>query len=165
MEQSRPDRDLPEDEREDWIDFMVDLARYERELFRLFDAPGHEGQAWPGTGTDDRALVLQPCLALAQYRFPVAGYYHEVRAGRSPEFPVKSPSHVVILRRDYQTATYPVSPLHHRFLHALQQHHTVAHALADIALWSRRPLDAVVHSWTTEVRNAWIDAGFFALSA
>ena len=32
--------DVDPKEREDWIDFMVDLARYERELFRLFDAPG-----------------------------------------------------------------------------------------------------------------------------
>ena len=35
----------------------------------------------------------------------------------------------------------------------------------DAAAWSRRPLDAVVHSWTTEVRSSWIDAGFFALRA
>lgn len=165
LQQTRPDRDLPEDEREHWIDFMVDLACYERELFRLFDAPGHEGGAWPDAGTDDRLLALQPCLALAQYRYPVARYYHEVRAGRSPECAAPSPSHVVILRRDYQTATYPVSPLHHRFLCAVRQHHSIEHALADIAAWSGRPLAAVVHSWTTEVRRAWIDAGFFAVRA
>jgi hypothetical protein len=43
LEASRPDRDRPAGEREDWIDFMVDLARYERELFRLFDAPVSPG--------------------------------------------------------------------------------------------------------------------------
>lgn len=163
LQQSRPDRDLPEDEREEWIDFMVDLACYERELFRLFDAPGHEGRVWPGAGTEDRLLTLQPCLALAQYRYPVARYYHEVRAGRSPGLPARSPSHVVILRRDYQTATYPVSPLHHRFLCALRQHHSIEQALADIAAWSRHPLEAVARSWATEVRGPWIDAGFFVV--
>ena len=165
MQQSRPDRDLPEDQREHWIDFMVDLARYEHELFRLFDATGHEGQPWPDADADDSALVLQPCLTLARYDYAVARYYHEVRAERSPAFPAKAPSHVVILRRDYQTATYPVSPLHHRFLCALQLHREVKRALADIAAWSGRPLDSVIHSWATEVRRAWIDAGFFVLSA
>lgn len=164
LQQSRPDRDQPEDLREDWIDFMVDLAQYERELFRLFDAEGHEGCAWPDASTDDRLLVLQPCLVLARYGYAVAGYYHEVRAGRSPAFPPKAPSQVVILRRDEQTATYPVSPLHHRFLCAVQRHGEVPRALADIAAWSGRPLEAVIHSWTTEVRRAWIDAGFFVRS-
>jgi len=84
LEQTRPDRDLPE--REDWIDFMVDLAHYERELFHLFDAPGHEGQPWPNSNIDDSTLILQPALVLAQYRYPVAWYYHEVRAGKNPSF-------------------------------------------------------------------------------
>lgn len=161
LEESRPDREFGEDGRETWIDFMVDLAHYERELFRLFDAPGHEGQAWPGIDADDRELILQPCLVLAEYRYPVAWYYHEVRAGKSPGFPPQSRSHLVLLRRDYQTSTYPVSPLHFRFLTALQRHGSIDLALADIATWSRRPLDAVTHSWATEVRGPWIGAGFF----
>lgn len=164
LEETRPDRDQPHHAREPWIDFMVDLAHYEHALFRLFDAPGDEGRPWPDAGTDDRALVLQPCLALAQYRYPVARYYHEVCAGRSPELPERAPSQLVILRRDHQTATYPVSPLHHRFLHSLQQQRSVAQALADVAAWTRRPLDDVVLSWRTDVRSAWIDAGFFALA-
>jgi hypothetical protein len=161
LQRSRPDRDLPEDEREDWIDFMIDLAHYEHALFRLFDAPGHEGRPWPEADVDDRALVLQPCLTLAEYRYPVAWYYHEVRAGRSPEFPAALPSQVAILRRDHRTATYPVTPLHYRFLQALRDHGHVERALADIAAFTGRPRDAVVRSWTDDVRGAWIEAGFF----
>jgi hypothetical protein len=161
LSQARPDRDLPEDERADWIDFMVDLAHYERELFRLFDAPGHEGEPWPSVDSDDSRLILQPCLALAQYRYPVAGYYHEVRAGRRPEFPAPSPTHLVIARRDHHTTTYPVSPLHRHFLALVGEHGSVERALAEIAAWVQRPLDAVMHSWTTEVRGPWIEAGFF----
>lgn len=165
MEDTRPDRDLPEDEREGWIDFMVDLARYERELFRLFDAPGHEGRPWPDASCDDAALILQPCLTLAHYRYPVAPYYHEIRAGRSPAFPEAAPSHVVILRRDHQTFTYPVTPLHLRFLERVRDLGDIHRALADIAAWTQRPLDAVARSWTRDVRRPWIEAGFFVGSS
>ena len=90
LETSRPDRALSPDDREDWIDFMVDLARYERELFRLFDAPGHEGGVWPTADVPDARLVLQPCFALAQYRYPVAWYYQEVRHERAPRVPPRA---------------------------------------------------------------------------
>lgn len=161
LEESRPDRDLAANEREDWIDFMVDLARYERELFRLFDAPGHEGGVWPTGDAADADLVLQPCLALAQYRYPVAWYYHEVRHGRSPEFPPAHPSYVAIARRNYLTATFPLNAVHHQFLCALQKLGSVDDALAAVALEFNRPLADVRRSWDTAVREPWIQAGFF----
>lgn len=161
LEDTRPDRDLPEDQREDWIDFMVDLTRYECELFRLFDAPGHEGGEWPELTTPDDVLVLQPCLTLATYSYPVAWYYHEIRAGRTPDFPPEMLSHVVILRRDHQTATFPVTPVQFRFLEMLRNGNRISHILESIAHWTGKPLELVAHSWQTEVRLAWIAAGFF----
>jgi hypothetical protein len=161
LEASRPDRDRPAGEREDWIDFMVDLAHYERELFRLFDAPGHEGAPWPSADVPDEALVLQPCFALGAYRYPVAWYYHEVRAGRQPAFPPARPSYVAIARRDYVTSTFPVSSVHHRFLAALARTGSVAEALSEVAAAANRPLGEVAASWEREVRRAWLEAGFF----
>lgn len=161
LEDSRPDRERPIEQREDWIDFMVDLARYERELFRLFDAPGHEGQPWPSPAVDDERLVLQPCLTLGEYRYPVAWYYHEVRAGRSPEFPPRRSSYVAIVRRDYSTTTFPISVVHFRFLAALARVCSVPEALAEIAAAERRSLEEVTRSWATQVRTPWLDAGFF----
>jgi hypothetical protein len=170
LEETRIDRDRPVEAREDWIDFMVDLARYERELFVLYDAPGHEaglppGCQWPAPDTDDAALTLQRCLVLKHYRHAVPWYYHEVRAGRRPGFPPPAEMHAVILRRDYRTVTYPVGPLHFRFLEAVRARGNVAAALADVAAWTGRPLEAVVRSWQSEVRRPWIDAGFFVADA
>ncbi len=161
LAESRPDRDLAADEREDWIDFLVDLARYERELFRLFDAPGHEGGVWPTGHEADAQLVLQPCLALAQYRYPVAWYYHEVRHARSPGFPPAHPSYVVIARRNYLTATFPLNPVHYQFLCGLQKLGSVDGALAAVALEFKRPLAQVRDSWHATVRESWMRAGFF----
>lgn len=161
LQGNRPDRENPEAEREDWIDFLVDLARYERELFHLFDAPGAEDRPWPDASAEDSELVLQPCLALAHYRYPVAWYYHEVRAGRDPAFPPRADSRVVLLRRDYHTTTFPVSELHYRFLTLLQQCGSIDTALEAIAAWTGRPLEAVRQSWQADVRLAWMEAGFF----
>ena len=164
LEESRPDRDAAAPEREDWIDFIVDLARYERELFRLFDAPGHEGRAWPTGEAADADLVLQPCLALAQYRYPVAWYYHEVRHGRSPKFPPAHPSFVAVARRNYLTANFPLNAVHFQFLCALQKLGSVEGALAAVALQFNFPLAQVRSSWCTAVRAPWIEAGFFILN-
>lgn len=161
LERTRPDRDLPQEQRESWIDFMEDLSRYECELFRLFDAPGHEGGEWPGITTPDHRLILQPCLTLATYRYPVAWYYHEIRAGRRPVFPPQTISHTVILRRDYQTATFPVTQFQYHFLEKIRERKNISQGLKEIAHWAIQPLERVAHSWKTEVRPAWIAAGFF----
>jgi len=158
---NRPDKDLEASEREAWIDFMIDLASYERALFHLFDAPGHEGKPWPTGHEPDEDLVLLPSLALGQYRFPVAWYYHEVRAGNSPPHPGPAPQYVAIARRDFQTTTYPLSPFHHRFLMVVKERGSIDAALKDLAAWSKRPLEDVRHSWRTDVRQGWIGAGFF----
>lgn len=165
MEANRPDRDLPPEQREDWIDFMVDLAHYEYTLFTLFDAPGHAGAGsdagWPDAGCDDAALVLQPCLALARYRYPVAAYYHAVRAGHAPDFPAAAASHLVVLRRGFRTATYPVTPLHFRFLEYIRDQGEVPAALSAIAAFTSRDREAVARSWARDVRGPWLEAGFF----
>lgn len=49
LQATRPDRDLPSDEREPWADFLVDLARAERTFWEVYDGPGVEGVALPGT--------------------------------------------------------------------------------------------------------------------
>ena len=163
LEETRPDRDAPESEREDWINFMVDLAHYEHTLFDLFDAPGQEEEKQPNRETPDEKLKLQPCLTLAQYRYPVAWYYHEVRADKQPQFPVRAQVGMVILRHNYQTTTFPISHLHLRFLSSLKQLESVDSALLDIASWTQQPLSQVTQSWQSEVRQPWLEAGFFAL--
>jgi Putative DNA-binding domain len=165
LESSRPDRNLPPEEREDWIDFMVDLARYERELFRLFDAPGHEGGVWPSAEVSDAHLVLQPCLVLAQYRYPVAQYYQAVRQRRAPGYPPAQANYLVIARREYLTATFPLSQVHFLFLSAIGKLGSIDVALEAVAVELGRPLAQVRRTWVDEVRESWIQAGFFVASA
>ncbi len=161
LEEARPDHDRPPDARETWIDFMVDLARYERLHFRLFDAPGHEGRPWPTPELADDRLILQPCFALESYRYPVAQYYHAVREDPEAAFPPQQESHVAVLRRNYAVTTFPITRVHTTFLQHLQASGSVDAALAHVSEVLGKPREQVRRSWTDAVRTPWIEAGFF----
>lgn len=161
LSQNRPDRNKPVDAREPWIDFMLDLASYEYALFRLFDAPGHEGNMWPDANIADEYLILQPCFVLDQYRFPVAHYYHQVRDKKNPASPPKQTSYVVIIRKDYMTSSFPINRVHFLFLSEMQRCGEIGQAIECVAKKLQRNTKEVFDSWQQEVRSAWINAGFF----
>lgn len=161
LNNTRPDRNHADKEREGWIDFLVDLARYERLHFLLFDAPGHEGQPWPNPEVSDNRLVVQPCLELGSYRYPVAWYYQAIRGEPSVPIPPAAQSYVAVLRQDYRVCTYPINRVHYLFLTHLKECRDVNSALATVAQEVDRPLAEVKGSWQNEVRDRWIGAGFF----
>jgi hypothetical protein len=160
---NRPDRDLPEPEREGWIDFMIDLAGFERAIFAMFDAPGHEGKPFATHDAPDAELRLQPCFALGAYRFDVAGYYHAVRRGESPPLPATEPSHFALVRTDYVTRTVPLSATHHGFLEAMLSGADVDGAIAAVAERLGADPEQVRASWRAAngSRARWIEWGFF----
>ena len=157
LQDTRPDADAPEP----WVDFMIDLARYERALFVLFDAPGHEGKRWPTPATPDANLVLQPCFAIGSYRFPVAQYYHSVTDEAAPSLPPMLDSYVAIARFDYMTSSFPISRLHHQFLEVIQQTGSIDDALARLAEQVQVPEVEVRAALTHQIRNKWIANRFF----
>lgn len=164
MEGARPDRDAPPEEREPWFDFMVELARFERQIFTLFDGPGHEGRPLATADTPDAALRLQPAFALGAYRYPVHAYYHVVRdCGDAPLPPLRQ-SHVALVRTDYLTRTIPLSAPHHRFLSAMTEGGSVEDAIGATAAFLGVSSDAVRASWQApeSARGRWIAWGFFA---
>jgi hypothetical protein len=163
LEQDRPDRGRPEPERERWIDFMVDLARFERLIFTLFDAPGHEGRPFAGPETPDDRLRLQPAFAVGAWRFPVAAYYHSVRRCEEPPLPPPRASFAALARTDYLTRTIPLAEPHHVFLSAMAGGGGVAEGLAAVARHLGTPLEAVRRSWEDPggMRERWLAAGFF----
>ncbi len=153
LDSARPDRDLPVEERESWIDFMVDLAGFERLVFAMFDAPGHEGRPFATAATPDGRLRLQPAFALGSYRYPVAAYYHAVRQQQPAPLLTAAPSHVALVRTDYVTRTIPLSDPHYRFLEAVAEGGTVEHGLAALGDEARALFQST--------RQHWLDWGFF----
>lgn len=161
LEDSRPDRDLPT--RESWIDFIVDLARFERAVFATFDCPGAEDLTLATHDTADAQLRAQPSLTVDQYRYPVAWYYHEVREKRAPNPPQAMPSCVAVVRKEYQTITVQVSHPHYLFLSAMCAGHSVDDALSHVAETLGTEKAQVTAAWKTakDIRADWIETGFF----
>jgi hypothetical protein len=163
LDESRPDRDRPPEEREVWIDFMVDLARFERQMFVMFDAPGHEGKPFATSATPDARLRLQPAFAIGAYRFPVAAYYHAVRQKQPVELPLTEASYAALVRTAYVTRTLMLSELDHLFLKAMVDDGGVDEGIDAVARHLEASPEDVRRSWASEQgsRRRWIDCGFF----
>jgi len=159
MEANRPDGAA----REPWVDFMIDLARFEYAVFAMFDAEGNEGRPFATADTPDSALRLQPAFALGSYGFPVADYYHAVRRGEEPPLPMPAPSHVALVRTDYIIRTIPLSGTHHAFLAEMLAGHGVEASLGTVAARFGLELESARGSWREAQgsRGRWIEWGFF----
>lgn len=162
LSDNRPDRDLRAAERESWIDFMIDLARFERQVFALFDAPGHEGKPFADPETPDGRLRLQPCFDIGAYDFPVPAYYHAVRENREAPLPPAGRSFAALVRTDYVTRTIPLSEPQFLFLQAMAGGAGVDGAAETVARHLGTMANEVVESWhASGQRRRWIDWGFF----
>jgi Putative DNA-binding domain len=160
--ESRPDRDLAPAERETWIDFMIDLARFERQVFAMFDAPGHEGKPFADAATPDESLRLQPCFDLGAHRYPVPAYYHAVRRGEPAPLPPAARSFAALVRTDYVTRTIPLTEAQYLFLEAMAEGGGVGDGIEALAWHLATKPDLVRESWRSSGdRRRWIDWGFF----
>ncbi len=161
MEANRPEPEA----REPWVDFMIDLARFEYDVFTMFDVSGNEGHPFATAATPDHALRLQPAFSSRAYRFAVAGFYHAVRRGEAPSHPVpfRSPSYLALVRIDYVTRTIPLSEPQYELLEALKIHGRIDAALGIVS--ARFGLDPIAAQrlWDgpTGCREQWIASGFF----
>lgn len=160
---TRPDANLPPEKQESWVDFMIELVRFERQIFVLYDAPGHEGRPYANANIPDNELVLQPCLELGAFHFEVAQYYHQVRAGGRPELPKARPSYIALVRKDFRTQTLNLTYGQYRCLQMMTSGAGLPDALANISLETGRPLDEIERSWRAVggPRQRWIKAGVF----
>jgi hypothetical protein len=162
--ENRPDRDLPPAGREAWIDFMIDLACFERQVFAMFDAPGHEGRPFAAADSPDERLRLQPCFDLGAYGFPVAAYYHSVRLNQTALLPPAGPSFVALVRTDFVTRTIPLGEPQYRFLEAMAAGGGVEDGIEAAARICRASPESVMQSWhSSGDRQRWLDWGFFIL--
>lgn len=156
LQASRPDADAPEP----WIDFMIDLARFEWEVYLMFDAEGHEGKPYADEKVPDQELRLQPCFKLLEYRFPVGAYYHGVAQEGNPEVPAPQHTYLALCRKNYRTGIFQLLHQQHFLLNLLKQDHTLDQALQATAAHFRTELSVAETAWQTW-KAAWLAAGFF----
>lgn len=130
LSRTRPDRDLPAEAREGWVDLIIDLTQFERTFIEVLDGPGTENgpavcladlpeapdDAWLAA-----TLVTAPCLRLLHTRFPVHDYVEGVRRGQDMAVPGPRPTLLAVSRRDYVVVVNELEPAAYRVLQALAQ--------------------------------------------
>ncbi|HEY2893836.1 MAG TPA: DNA-binding domain-containing protein [Pirellulales bacterium] len=108
----------------DWGQFVVELARLEQAIDRIFDGPGPENlprfklSTTPGA---DVRLAFVPGFELHDFQYPVSTYYTDWKAGNASTWPGPQPQFLALLRRDYIVRRYELSSLQFELLDALQR--------------------------------------------
>ena len=155
LQEQRPDRQA----RETWIDFVIDLARFERQVFTLFDAPGAEGLPPVAPDTPADQLWLQPAVRFDRFAFNVAAYYHAVRRGEPTPAPARTAQYVVLVRTDYVVRTVALHVWEHALLYRMATGGSLHDAARATAAAQADP-DAFDRAVSTG-RARWIDLGLF----
>jgi hypothetical protein len=158
-----------------WPDFLIDLARLEWNLAKVFDGPGAEGQRLLAPADLEgvpperfAAARLAPvvCLRLLTFRYPVNAYYTAVRhAEEGEEIPYPEPAEelVALHRRDFVVRRSALSRPQHALLEALLAGATVGEAieaavfLPEMSTLEDEALAASLRAWF----RFWTAEGFF----
>ncbi|MBO2011596.1 DNA-binding domain-containing protein [Hymenobacter negativus] len=153
LQSNRPDA-LSED-KEDWIDFIVELAGFEYALNVLFDQQAEENYHLAGLEDDESELALVPTCTLFRFQFPINTFYTQFKKGECPPLPFAGTSQCVVLRHEYQLTVYDIQPVPYEFLTLLATGMSVPAAQA--AFSQRAP---VTQLWPVWKKN-WVEANLF----
>jgi len=150
-----------------WGEFIVELARLEQAIDRIFDGPGPELQppfVLPAEATGDMRLSLAPGFELHAFAFPISTCYSDWKANQRPQWPQPEQQFLALFRRDYIVRRLELEPMQYEILRSLVAGDTVAAAIAQ-AFESGGPYPsdesegaATIRRWFT----AWAAAGIFA---
>ncbi|NKZ05233.1 DUF2063 domain-containing protein [Actinomadura latina] len=98
LRETRPDGAEP------WPDMIIDLARVERAVTEVTEAPGTEEtpeETPERAGPSGSRLVAAPCLRLLRLTWPANEYLAAVGRGGDPPLPAPRPVRLAVGRRDY----------------------------------------------------------------
>lgn len=169
LAETRPDAEAPPEEREDWPDFIIDLATLERAFVETYDGPGAEklpllgALQILGSSAEEFArmqLVTVPCLKLLAFRYPVRAYFAAVRENRQPPLPAPAVSFVAVTRRNYIVRFLELSRAQYEILSALLAGLAVEQAVSQAARSSGQDPDSLngqLREWLCQ----WANGGLF----
>jgi hypothetical protein len=149
----------------EWGAFLIELAKLEHAIDRVFDVAGPEKLppfTVPYPADDSLMLTLVPGLELLAFRYPVSTYYTAWKAGQEPQWPQPHPQFVALLRRDYIVRRHELTELQHNLLLLLSRGLSLGEAVATAANAAGHvdinQLEAAFGDWFT----SWAASGFFA---
>jgi hypothetical protein len=161
LQANRPDKG--QQEKESWIDFMIELITFEYYINKSFDQIAEAHQPATPT-TPDAQLQLNPVLYFFEQQYPVLWFYKSFIHGKKPELPLPQPGYSLILRNNFQLELFPLQQAQYLFLQYIQKNTTLPLAITkfkeDYQLQDAK-WEAAWSSW----RKHWIQAGVFRLPA
>ena len=168
LAETRPDATAPPGEREDWPDFICELAMLEWVFLKIYDGPGVEGRPMP-IAQDVLSIPLDriaevrvtpaPCLRLFAFRYPVHIYMLAVRRKEEPELPALAQTFLAATRKEHQVKLHELSEAQYAFLKALEcSARTVGEVLNEGGSLNDSSSDRItIQNWLCD----WTAKGFF----
>jgi hypothetical protein len=161
LQETRPD--AGQEEKESWIDFIIQLAHFEYTLSIIFDAHSDEEAQTATESTPDENLKLSPLLRLFHHPYPICRYYLDVTRKKEPELPLAEDTYCVVTRNNYRLSLLQIKPAQYHFLDTLARVNSVGAAKEHLASsygFDAQRLDDAWARW----RKTFIAAGFFRVS-
>jgi hypothetical protein len=159
LRETRPDASL--EDKEDWPDFMIELAEFEFSVSLIFDEAANENTVIADESIADEMLVLSPVFHLFKHSYPVAAYYLDHANKKEPELPFARQSYCVVTRQNYKLGLFVIKPAQHYFLALLQKGAAIRPALREVAGRYDLAPEAMAGMWK-EWRKNFISSGLFA---
>ncbi|MFC4632283.1 putative DNA-binding domain-containing protein [Dokdonia ponticola] len=161
LETNRPDKDAPQ--KEDWINFVIELAQFEYDLGVIFEQKAEETYQLATIDTPVEKLRLVPICELFSFDFPVRRFYSGFKNGKEPDLPFEQKTYTVVLRHNYKLAVYDLHKEQFEFLKYVKESTTVGEAIKKFK--ENRPeeatqFDRVWNTWKTR----WIGVNLFRIS-
>ncbi|RNL86013.1 HvfC/BufC N-terminal domain-containing protein [Halostreptopolyspora alba] len=154
LQRNRPEGDPDREEDHDWVDSLIDLARFERAFAESYAAPDAQestadeetvlpdphSTAWAGT-----VLLAAPCVRLVRAGFAVHRFAAAIRQGEEPP-PPGGPVSLLLARCGFAVIVAELETGHHELLSAVLAGHSCGAATARSGL-SVPAADAVLRQW------------------
>jgi Putative DNA-binding domain len=158
---NRPDKD--ETLKEDWPDFMIELARFEYAINIIFEEAANENYILATDDTPEETWQLIPVFHVFAFSFPIRWYYHAFTHKREPELPLPAESYCVVLRHQYKLSMADLTREQYLFLQHLISGCTIREAQAQLFAQNTVTPDQWDVLWPVWKRK-WMGAGFFMSS-
>jgi len=156
LNKTRPDKDCPEL----WIDFMIAMAQFECDLYRIFNQEGSEGEILADKNTLNENLKLQKCFSIHSYPFDVNTYYQDVAQDKKPKIRKTNAIYIAFVRTNYQVYIISLTVIKYQFLKSLLKGETIIDILKRFSVESGLSIETINTEWL-QWKKAWIEKGIF----
>ncbi len=151
LQANRPDAQSAQ--KEDWIDFVIELAAFEYAISELFDRQVDENYRLAEVRDADDHIGLVPACLPFRFQFPINTFYTQFKKGENPELPFAAASQCVVVRDKYKLAIYGVQPEHYEVLALLAQGMTATAATSVFVHRRALDTDAFAQLWPIWKQN------------